>query len=222
MPCSSRPLQFLSTPSARRATSFCIRPSTLGIHFYPRPPRGGRPITCARVHVNIRYFYPRPPRGGRHGKNPDINYILQFLSTPSARRATHRFFDLSRGFLFLSTPSARRATGLGDKWFEDNQISIHALREEGDHRRGREETKQKYFYPRPPRGGRRASCGTAFPTTNFYPRPPRGGRRRPSCRPSRRRRHFYPRPPRGGRPLLLNLQHCLTRISIHALREEGD
>ena len=155
MPCSSRPLQFLSTPSARRATSFCIRPSTLGIHFYPRPPRGGRPITCARVHVNIRYFYPRPPRGGRHndvdkfiasfdfyprpprggrhGKNPDINYILQFLSTPSARRATQRqcssvhvpryFYprpprggrlefleasDLSR--LFLSTPSARRAT----------------------------------------------------------------------------------------------------------------
>ena len=199
MPCSSRPLQFLSTPSARRATSFCIRPSTLGIHFYPRPPRGGRPITCARVHVNIRYFYPRPPRGGRHndvdkfiasfdfyprpprggrhGKNPDINYILQFLSTPSARRATHRFFDLSRGFLFLSTPSARRATGLGDKWFEDNQISIHALREEGDHRRGREETKQKYFYPRPPR---------------------------------------------GGRPSFLVSAAVCFGISIHALREEGD
>ena len=34
---------------------------------------------------------------------------------------------------FLSTPSARRATGLGDKWFQDHQISIHALREEGDH-----------------------------------------------------------------------------------------
>ena len=26
--------------------------------------------------------------------------------------------------------SARRATGLGDQWFQNHQISIHALREE--------------------------------------------------------------------------------------------
>ena len=36
-------VQFLSTPSARRATitvcSFCL----ISIDFYPRPPRGGRP-----------------------------------------------------------------------------------------------------------------------------------------------------------------------------------
>ena len=35
--------RFLSTPSARRATHPC-RPKTLFLkHFYPRPPRGGRP-----------------------------------------------------------------------------------------------------------------------------------------------------------------------------------
>ena len=57
----------------------------------------------------------------------------QFLSTPSARRATSQNSTKKTALSkFLSTPSARRATGLGDKWFEDNQISIHALREEGD------------------------------------------------------------------------------------------
>ena len=43
--------------------------------------------------------------------------------------------SMTVSMIFLSTPSARRATGLGDKWFEDNQISIHALREEGDYGR---------------------------------------------------------------------------------------
>ena len=55
-------------------------------------------------------FYPRPPRGGRRCCAAQIDFLFQFLSTPSARRAT----------------------GLGDKWFQDHQISIHALREEGD------------------------------------------------------------------------------------------
>ena len=35
-------------------------------------------------------------------------------------------------------------------------------------------------------------------------------------------RHFYPRPPRGGRLLIITPQGCKGRISIHALREEGD
>ena len=57
--------QFLSTPSARRATQADrqIRPGLL--HFYPRPPRGGRRAAvrpCLRMPA---YFYPRPPRGGR-------------------------------------------------------------------------------------------------------------------------------------------------------------
>ena len=33
-------------------------------------------------------------------------------------------------------------------------ISLHALREEGDHPRPRYETGRSDFYPRPPRGGR--------------------------------------------------------------------
>ena len=78
-----------------------------------------------------------------------------FLSTPSARRATHQtggrlcsksisihalreegdptnlaaFADRE---IFLSTPSARRATPSGRKRAGSVIISIHALREEGD------------------------------------------------------------------------------------------
>ena len=79
------------------------------IYFYPRPPRGGRPRQPARSPSSCN-FYPRPPRGGRlacKGGKPMKN---QFLSTPSARRATERLDE-----------------GVGDV-----VISIHALREEGD------------------------------------------------------------------------------------------
>ena len=59
-------------------------------------------------------------------------------------------------------------------------------------------------------------------TSYFYPRPPRGGRRKP-LRPHDCHRHdFYPRPPRGGRPGIDYLQSLSIDISIHALREEGD
>ena len=56
---------------------------------------------------------------------------------------------------FLSTPSARRATLAGCQEHMGRTISIHALREEGDPTRYRVRMlKICYFYPRPPRGGR--------------------------------------------------------------------
>ena len=36
--------KFLSTPSARRATHTRILLAKAGSYFYPRPPRGGRPL----------------------------------------------------------------------------------------------------------------------------------------------------------------------------------
>ena len=100
---------FLSTPSARRATTLELSFYLTFQNFYPRPPRGGRPRQPARSPSSCN-FYPRPPRGGRlacKGGKPMKN---QFLSTPSARRATERLDE-----------------GVGDV-----VISIHALREEGD------------------------------------------------------------------------------------------
>ena len=78
-------------------------------------------------------------------------------------------------------------------------ISIHALREEGDIGSGE----------------------VLAPTPNFYPRPPRGGRPRGSRR-NNKMGDFYPRPPRGGRRSAVRPGHRQRRISIHALREEGD
>ena len=56
---------------------------------------------------------------------------------------------------FLSTPSARRATEVTESAKVDEQISIHTLREEGDRPAPHVLRGLRYFYPRPPRGGRR-------------------------------------------------------------------
>ena len=66
---------------------------------------------------------------------------------------------------FLSTPSARRATGRQIEANVSNWISIHALREEGDTAPAAHTCSTPYFYPRPPRGGRRTAgrcCGRCY------------------------------------------------------------
>ena len=80
-------------------------------NFYPRPPRGGRPIFGRFRQAAGEYFYPRPPRGGRRQNlMPPLGGIV-FLPTPSARRATFLVaVDVLALLEFLPTPSARRAT----------------------------------------------------------------------------------------------------------------
>ena len=213
-------------------------------YFYPRPPRGGRRaeesvvfgVKAISIHAlreegdvpprasfsSSFYFYPRPPRGGRLNPPTQEEKAHQFLSTPSARRATTR------------TTYADRA----------QMISIHALREEGDNIGSLSPGPTQNFYPRPPRGGRPHSStvrlsGGAFLSTpsarratvparfwhqfqeNFYPRPPRGGRRS-ALASGRGTAYFYPRPPRGGRRSIVDAKAVSEKISIHALREEGD
>ena len=101
---------------------------------------------------------------------------------------------------FLSTPSARRATTVDSPCAHCQAISIHALREEGD---------------RSMKPGSMHWC-------NFYPRPPRGGRLDSVIPGAVVVGDFYPRPPRGGRPGVAAYNGLLEKISIHALREEGD
>ena len=170
--------------------------------------------------------------------------------------------------LFLSTPSARRATHGLLLFLPDISISIHALREEGDKHLKTVVILLILFLSTP--SARRATCFQwlhRFTGSNFYPRPPRGGRlaktdaaqgvedisihalreegdipdsasfcpwcgflstpsaRRATCTPMcvpRFLADFYPRPPRGGRPNTDRLQGLMEFISIHALREEGD
>ena len=126
---------FLSTPSARRATPRSRPAAIYNGNFYPRPPRGGRPRRMPLSGRPYRYFYPRPPRGGRPLTQRLGELASQFLSTPSARRATSAGKPAVYGSGFLSTPSARRATRHCPRPRLVEVISIHALREEGDSRR---------------------------------------------------------------------------------------
>ena len=61
-----------------------------------------------------------------------VTLFMEFLSTPSARRATFCCWVYPLMDLFLSTPSARRATWTLWRGQYHQPISIHALREEGD------------------------------------------------------------------------------------------
>ena len=64
-----------------------------------------------------------------------------------------------RGAEFLSTPSVRRATASQVRPPKLLDISIHALREEGDCLIVRQRGPAQDFYPRPPRGGRPVTLG---------------------------------------------------------------
>ena len=191
-------------------------------HFYPRPPRGGRradkPAHFRRIRISIHAlreegdlcrdqrrqrisisihalreegdiidgecyhdggnFYPRPPRGGRRWQALYDGATGRFLSTPSARRATSKLVEpLDNPSKFLSTPSARRATQHGRPSFLIG----------------------KYFYPRPPRGGRLDIFAIYFASLIFLSTP---SARRATC------------------SCTVTPLHAI--ISIHALREEGD
>ena len=148
------------------------------------------------------YFYPRPPRGGR--LNDACRMGMEALISIHALREEG---DINRsgysliGALFLSTPSARRAT----KKLHYSVLLVH------------------YFYPRPPRGGRRCSHSASGCIISIFLSTPSA--RRATVKLARRSPsmlHFYPRPPRGGRHILHGCYRGGLSISIHALREEGD
>ena len=168
------------------------------------------------------YFYPRPPRGGRLVEFCQLHQPVVFLSTPSARRATRNSYMFTRflrdfyprpprggrqdsetnGFRiikFLSTPSARRATTRPPRPRRWHSISIHALREEGDAAGDGTSRRMGNFYPRPPRGGRPADGYLFSDQYGFLSTP--SARRATDC---------------------FAVYVSLCRISIHALREEGD
>ena len=82
-------LQFLSTPSARRATiqkSEVSAVEKISIHALREE---GDISKKSRYKTRKANFYPRPPRGGRRVRCPSLSGKEIFLSTPSARRATH-------------------------------------------------------------------------------------------------------------------------------------
>ena len=213
------------------------------LNFYPRPPRGGRPINLGSGAMRGD-FYPRPPRGGRRRAENVVTADTLFLSTPSARRATHPRFCCSgesgisihalreegdvcgsphaghhKGF--LSTPSARRATKVGGHGLQVRRISIHALREEGDLLHGVHLLCGVYFYPRPPRGGRLINGFQMAQVQLFLSTP---SARRATC-PIRllpRSEQISIHALREEGDAVHGPENLVDAISIHALREEGD
>ena len=100
-------------------------------------------------------FYPRPPRGGRRKLVNAKVCKRQFLSTPSARRATVAQPMLCAA-IKISIHALREEgdTAADAPGGELAAISIHALREEGDAAGTCRAAIAADFYPRPPRGGR--------------------------------------------------------------------
>ena len=131
--CSSMPaFVFLSTPSARRATSTLVLPNHGIFYFYPRPPRGGRrlevAICAASAGISIHAL-----REEGDSRDVDGQRVIS-ISIHALREEGDSWTTVSEGgrFPFLSTPSARRATRFDSCTRHYNTISIHALREEGD------------------------------------------------------------------------------------------
>ena len=78
-------------------------------------------------------FYPRPPRGGRPEKDRDAANSGKISIHALREEGDHaRNPEYPQDEEFLSTPSARRATFASDALAWQREISIHALREEGD------------------------------------------------------------------------------------------
>ena len=170
------PAGFLSTPSARRATSRRLCAGTgqaISIHalreegddffsflcysctdFYPRPPRGGRlsaeRTSVTSIPISIHALREEGDAAGTDGAQDQKHF---YPRPPRGGRHISLVYP-QKTALFLSTPSARRATP-------------HS---------GRPSSQPADFYPRPPRGGRLKASVTLYTLPNFYPRPPRGGR----------------------------------------------
>ena len=190
---------FLSTPSARRATDEWpeLEP-TLLISIHALREEGDCVAQRTKPHDRIsihalreegdrkpwrtsnpqKDFYPRPPRGGRPAREQPYRITIG-ISIHALREEGDQNSTSTTAFSkeFLSTPSARRATNVSPS------VSPNL----------------RYFYPRPPRGGRHAgealrvggvvisihalreegdptkNCSKLSPR-DFYPRPPRGGR----------------------------------------------
>ena len=104
---------------------------------------------------------------------------------------------------FLSTPSARRATHFATSHVDRLEISIHALREEGDLLSLPLKLRETVFLSTP--SARRATkAANDHPVNVQFLSTPSARRATASVRgfePSLY--NFYPRPPRGGRLLQL-------------------
>ena len=215
---------FLSTPPSRVATGRTARPAGASNCFYPRHPRGWRPLEQMGAQYGVNVSIHATLAGGDWCEAAEARHNGMFLSTPPSRVATRTTRAPLQGrFLFLSTPPSRVATQVdirkakGDASFYPRHprgwrrayvfsylprplVSIHATLAGGDAQGRRPGRTRKVFLSTPP--SRVATLGGGNQSemfSCFYPRHPRGWRRRPPDPADCRDGCFYPRHPRGWR-----------------------
>ena len=221
---------------------FLHQPPEVG-NFYPRPPRGGRrtyyreddiceiflSTPSARRATRLRRGHPGHGRISIHALREEGDQRCRRLSA-AWRISIHALreegdpvsdVELRRQNGFLSTPSARRATPCAHCSPLGGRISIHALREEGDLAKFDEHSGNFISIHALREEGDRWTVGTTATTTKFLSTP---SARRATQQPKHwHRRSGFLSTPSARRATLR--QHCQARrkrISIHALREEGD
>ena len=125
--------------------------------------------------------------------------------------------------LFQSTPSARRATRSAPAR-HPHQLDFNPRPPRGGrpHDKSLQRRVKGYFNPRPPRGGRLLALSTSAPRSVFQSTP---SARRATSRPVQlhSNRARFQSTPSARRATRENIYaNPLVKISIHALREEGD
>ena len=192
-------VKFLSTPSARRAAECAFsghRSGTISIHALRE--EGDLSASYYYTFSKISIHALRE-EGDQEQLLAEINR-RRFLSTPSARRATTTILTALRHLeKFLSTPSARRATHIDLARDLACDISIHALREEGDSIGFRHCIDLLIYIHALREEGDKSRASTSPRTTAFLSTP--------SARRATAGIQFFA---------------VSDTISIHALREEGD
>ena len=125
-------LEFLSTPSARRATLEKLKNSPvyiISIHALREEGDEGLENDLAALEISIHALREEgDPEGAVLCHQPQRISIHALREEGDVQGAQHTI----RGNKFLSTPSARRATARHQRRPGAAHISIHALREEGD------------------------------------------------------------------------------------------
>ena len=191
-------------------------------NFYPRSPRGERPIIMTAA-PTPRYFYPRSPRGERLDVLQVVGGDLRFLSTLPARGATFLAQQHPHLVGFLSTLPARGATrtstrpGCSTPRFLSTLPARGATpRKLGLRRPGR------HFYPRSPRGERLLVVIRGAHIQAISIHAPREGSDLDGLGQVPFDAVFLSTLPARGATYLLDLLSRITDISIHAPREGSD
>ena len=110
-----------------------MRPLSCGENFYPRPPRGGRRMSSPLLWVSFCISIHALREEGDVRLFAFVLSRLKFLSTPSARRATALpARPAQRRVYFYPRPPRGGRHRDGRVRGKIPEISIHALREEGD------------------------------------------------------------------------------------------